>query len=48
MAGPASNSAAARRSNRSAASISAYARAIGNCTAWFLPMGRSKTMRSVE
>ena len=43
---PAAKRAAARRRIRSAASVSAWARAIGNCTDWFCPIGRSKTLRS--
>ena len=42
----ASNSAQARKRIRFAASTSMYASAIGNCTPWFLPIGRSNTTRS--
>ena len=44
---PASNSSAARTRIRSAASTLTWARAIGNCTPWFLPIGRLKTTRSL-
>ncbi len=37
---------AARRQIMSAASSSAHARAIGNCTPWLEPIGRSNTTRS--
>jgi hypothetical protein len=39
-------SAASKRSRFAAASVRRSARAIGNCTPWFWPIGRSKTMRS--
>ena len=42
----ASNSSQALKRIRLAASTSMYASAIGNCTPWFLPIGRSNTMRS--
>ena len=43
---PRSNSSAARMRMRSAASTFTCARAIGNCTPWFWPIGRPKTTRS--
>jgi hypothetical protein len=43
---PSSYSQAALKRTRSAASIAAWARAIGNWTPWFAPIGRPKTTRS--
>ncbi|MNL75178.1 hypothetical protein D3C87_2009360 [compost metagenome] len=43
---PLSYSSQARQRIRSAASISIWASAIGNCTPWFCPIGRPKTTRS--
>src|SRR5438132_359569 len=43
---PRSNSSAARTRIRSAASTFTCARAIGNCTPWFCPIGRLNTTRS--
>ena len=44
---PASNSAAAFATISAAASVCTCARAIGNCTPWFWPIGRPNTSRSV-
>ena len=44
---PASYSRAASSRTAAAARISMYASAMGNCTPWFAPMGRSKTRRAL-